>query len=117
MLGIRMLRAKMSAAFAVGFSAFEAPAQQRQGFDYWYGLAGQLGEVMAEHCKRFNESETQYKALCTGHGGYDRAEESTIVADHARRHAIMVQIHDAGTVDFMLSGASYSARRYLRACA
>ena len=86
MLVKRMIGAAAAAAIAVGFSAFEASAQQRQRFDYWYGLTGQLGEVMAEHCKRFNESQTQYEAVCTGQGGYDRAEQNTIAAYRARQH-------------------------------
>lgn len=114
MLVKRMIGAAAAAAIAVGFSAFEASAQQRQRFDYWYGLTGQLGEVMAEHCKRFNESQTQYEAVCTGQGGYDRAEQNTIAAYRARQHPTLVQIYDAGTVNFMLSGATYNAVQFAR---
>jgi hypothetical protein len=38
MLGKRMMGAAAAAAIAIGFSAFDATAQQRQRFDYWYGL-------------------------------------------------------------------------------
>ena len=34
----------------------DAAAQQRIKAEYWYGLTGQLGEVMEEHCKRFKNS-------------------------------------------------------------
>ncbi len=94
--------------------ATSAAAQERQKFEYWYGLTGQLGEVMAEHCKRFNASQSNYEAVCVGQGGYDRAEQNTIAAFRAKQHPTIVQIYDAGTVNFMLSGATYNAVDFAR---
>lgn len=82
-----------------------ASAQTRTKFEFWYGLTGDLGNIMAEHCKRFNESQTKYEAVCTTQGGYDKAEQNTIAAFRSKQHPTMVQIYDAGTVNFMLSGA------------
>ncbi len=113
-----LVKRKIDAAavpdISIGLSAFDATAQQRQRFDYWYGLTGQLGEVMAKHCKRFNESQTQYEAVYTDQGGYARAEQNTIAAHHARQHPTLVQIYDARTVNFMLSGATYNAVQLAR---
>jgi sn-glycerol 3-phosphate transport system substrate-binding protein len=100
------------AALVLGVSSAEA--QQRQRFVYWYGLTGQLGEVMEAHCKRFNDSQTRFEAVCVGQGGYDRAEQNTIAAFRARQHPTIVQIYDAGTVNFMLSGAIYPAVQFVR---
>jgi sn-glycerol 3-phosphate transport system substrate-binding protein len=114
-----MLKKRMiGAAFAV-VATFctmvpDAVAQQRQRFEYWYGLTGQLGEVMADHCRRFNESQTRFEAVCVGQGGYDRAEQNTIAAYRARQHPTVVQIYDAGTVNFMLSGVTYNAVNFAR---
>jgi sn-glycerol 3-phosphate transport system substrate-binding protein len=91
-----------------------ANAQSRIKFDYWYGLTGQLGEMMALHCKRFNESQSKYEAVCTGQGGYDKAEQNTIAAFRSRQHPTIVQIYDAGTVNFMLSGATYNAVQFVK---
>jgi|688.fasta_scaffold77868_2 sn-glycerol 3-phosphate transport system substrate-binding protein len=115
MLSRRLIMGAAIAASAIfGLSAATAQAQGRQRFEYWYGLTGQLGEVMADHCRRFNESQTRYEAVCVGQGGYDRAEQNTIAAYRARQHPTIVQIYDAGTVNFMLSGATYNAVTFAR---
>jgi len=104
----RIFAAAMLAATSL-VSAVPASAQQRIQFEYWYGLTGRLGEIMEEHCKRFNDSQTKYEAKCIGQGGYDKAEQNTIAAYRSKQHPTMVQIYDAGTVNFMLSGATYNA--------
>jgi sn-glycerol 3-phosphate transport system substrate-binding protein len=91
-----------------------ANAAERIKFDYWYGLTGDLGEVMAKHCKLFNESQDKFEAVCTGQGGYDKAEQNTIAAYRAKQHPTIVQIYDAGTVNFMLSGAIYPATKFAK---
>ncbi|MBV1694631.1 MAG: extracellular solute-binding protein [Hyphomicrobiales bacterium] len=101
-------------ALALLATASVADAQGRQKFEYWYGLTGQLGEVMAEHCKRFNESQTKFEAVCVGQGGYDKAEQNTIAAFRSKQHPTIVQIYDAGTVNFMLSGATYNAVQFVK---
>jgi sn-glycerol 3-phosphate transport system substrate-binding protein len=35
---------------------------------------------MEQHCKRFNESQTKYEAVCIGQGGYDKAEQHKIIS-------------------------------------
>jgi sn-glycerol 3-phosphate transport system substrate-binding protein len=95
----------LSALLAAAVASTSAVAQAPIKFDYWYGLTGQLGEVMADHCKRFNASQKKFEAVCTGQGGYDKAEQNTIAAFRAKQHPTIVQIYDAGTVNFMLSGA------------
>jgi sn-glycerol 3-phosphate transport system substrate-binding protein len=106
--------AGLSAAALMFAASGAAEAQNRVKFDYWYGLTGQLGEVMELHCKRFNESQTKYEAVCTGQGGYDKAEQNTIAAFRSRQHPTIVQIYDAGTVNFMLSGATYNAVQFVK---
>ncbi len=96
----------LALAATIGSAQAQAP---RVKFEYWYGLTGQLGEVMEQHCKRFNESQTKFEAVCVGQGGYDRAEQNTIAAFRARQHPTIVQMYDAGTVNFMLSGQTYNA--------
>lgn len=103
-----------AAALAIAAGATSAVAQDRVKFDYWYGLTGQLGDLMAEHCKRFNASQTKYEAVCTGQGGYDKAEQNTIASYRAKQHPTLVQIYDAGTVNFMLSGATYNAVQFVK---
>ncbi len=89
-----------------------AQAADRIKFDFWYGLTGDLGDVMAKHCQLFNQSQDKYEAVCTGQGGYDKAEQNTIAAYRAKQQPTIVQIYDAGTVNFMLSGAIYPAPKF-----
>jgi sn-glycerol 3-phosphate transport system substrate-binding protein len=86
-----------TSAIGLMAGASQASAQSRIKFDYWYGLTGQLGEVMEQHCKRFNESQTKFEAVCVGQGGYDKAEQNTIAAFRSKQHPTIVQIYDAGT--------------------
>lgn len=107
-----MKRLTLIASAAALALASGAQAQERIKFDYWYGLTGDLGEVMAKHCELFNASQEKYEAVCTGQGGYDKAEQNTIAAYRAKQHPTVVQIYDAGTVNFMLSGAIYPAAKF-----
>lgn len=91
-----------------------ASAAERVKFDFWYGLTGALGETVANQCKLFNESQDKYEAVCTGQGGYDKAEQNTIAAYRAKQQPAIVQIYDAGTVNFMLSGAVYPANKFAK---
>jgi sn-glycerol 3-phosphate transport system substrate-binding protein len=100
-----------SAALAATLAS-SANAAERTKFEFWYGLTGDLGEVMQKHCQLFNESQDKYEAVCTGQGGYDKAEQNTIAAYRAKQHPTLVQIYDAGTVNFMLSGAIYPASKF-----
>ncbi|MGY2049435.1 extracellular solute-binding protein [Methylobacterium sp. JK268] len=91
-----------------------ASAAERVKFDFWYGLTGLLGETIARHCALFNQSQDKYEAVCTGQGGYDKAEQNTIAAYRAKQQPALTQIYDAGTVNFMLSGAVYPAARFAK---
>lgn len=102
----------LASAAAVAALASAAHAAERTKFEFWYGLTGDLGEVMQKHCQLFNESQDKYEAVCTGQGGYDKAEQNTIAAYRAKQHPTVVQIYDAGTVNFMLSGAIYPASKF-----
>jgi sn-glycerol 3-phosphate transport system substrate-binding protein len=76
-------------------------------FEYWYGLTGDLGAVVAETCNRFNASQDLYEAVCVGQDGYDKAVQNTIAAFRAGKHPTLLQSFDAGTADLMLSGEFY----------
>lgn len=98
-----------AAALALAVSAVPASSQERIKFQYWYGLTGALGDVMQEHCTEFNKAQTKFEAVCTGQGGYDKAEQNTIAAYRANQQPTIVQLYDAGTLTFMLSDAVYPA--------
>lgn len=102
----------LASAVAALALASGAEAQERTKFEFWYGLTGKLGDVVQKHCQLFNESQDKYEAVCVGQGGYDKAEQNTIAAYRAKQHPTVVQIYDAGTVNFLLSGAIYPAVKF-----
>ena len=76
-------------------------------------MSGDLGEVVAETCNRFNASPTDYEIVCVGQDGYEAAVQNTIAAFRAGQHPTIVQSFDAGTADLMLSGEFYPVQQMM----
>jgi sn-glycerol 3-phosphate transport system substrate-binding protein len=93
-------------------SAGSASAEKIK-FEYWYGLTGDLGAVVAETCNRFNASQDQYEAVCVGQDGYEKAVQNAIAAFRAEKHPTLLQSFDAGTADLMLSGQFYPVSKLM----
>ncbi|MBE9603918.1 extracellular solute-binding protein [Acetobacteraceae bacterium H6797] len=115
---IRRNAMKAMGAVALGLAlsvsgAAEAQQQQRQKFTWWYGLTGQLAEVMENYCKNFNASQNEFEIVCTGQGTYDQALQNTIAAFRANQQPTIVQVYDVGTADLMLSGQYVPARELM----
>lgn len=74
--------------------------------EFWYGATGANWETAVQNaCGAFNESQTEHKITCVGQGGYEAGMQAAIAAVRANQHPVLLQIHDAGTLDLMLSGA------------
>lgn len=98
----------MTSVAALGLALVgSAAAAEKVKFEYWYGLTGDLGAVVAETCNRFNASQAEYEAVCVGQDGYEKAVQNTIAAFRADKHPTLLQSFDAGTADLMLSGEFY----------
>lgn len=98
----------------VASTALVGPVQaEKISFEYWYGLGGYLGEVVAETCDRFNASQDKYEITCVGQEGYANAVQNTIAAFRAKKHPTLVQAYDAGTADLMMSGQFYSVTQMM----
>jgi sn-glycerol 3-phosphate transport system substrate-binding protein len=104
---------QLSAALALGLLGSTASAEKIK-FEYWYGLTGDLGEVVLATCTRFNESQDLYEAVCVGQDGYEKAVQNTIAAFRASKHPTMLQSFDAGTADLMLSGEFYPVHQMMK---
>lgn len=98
----------LASAFAAGSAAAEPVA-----FEYWYGLTGDLGDVVQETCTRFNASQADYVITCVGQDGYEKAVQNTIAAFRAGQHPTILQSFDAGTADLMLSGQFYPVHQMM----
>lgn len=104
----------LSAALATtALIVASTPATAATKFEYWYGLTGDLGAVVAETCNRFNASQDDYEAVCVGQDGYENAVQSTIAAFRAKQHPTLLQAFDAGTADLMLSGEFYPVKQLM----
>ena len=100
------------AALAVACFATTASAEKIK-FEYWYGLTGDLGATLAETCNRFNASQDQYEAVCTGYDGYELVVQSAIAAFRAGKAPTILQSFDAGTADLMMSGEFYPVQKMM----
>lgn len=97
-------------ALALALCASSASADKIK-FEYWYGLTGDLGAVLAQTCDRFNASQDKYEAVCTGYDGYENVVQSAIAAFRAGKAPALLQSFDAGTADLMMSGQFYGVTR------
>ena len=104
---------KLATTAMVLLATAGAASAEKVKFEYWYGLTGDLGAVVAETCNRFNASQDQYEAVCVGQDGYDKAVQNTIAAFRAGKHPTLVQSFDAGTADLMLSGEFYPVKKLM----
>ncbi len=107
----RILFAALAATALMG--SISATAAEKVKFDLWHGLTGDLGEAVGEVCKRFNDSQADFEAVCTSQGSYDAAVQNTITAFRAKKHPTVVQVFDAGTLDLMLSGVFVPAKQLM----
>ena len=104
---------KIATAAAILLATAGAGLAQPITFEYWYGLTGDLGEVVLETCNRFNASQDQYEAVCVGQDGYEKAVQNAIAAFRAGKHPTILQSFDAGTADLMLSGEFYPVTKLM----
>ena len=74
-------------------------------FDFWYGLSGDLSNVIQQMCSNFNKSQSDYEVVCTSQTNYDQNLQSTIAAYRANKQPTVTQIYDVGTATMLLSGA------------
>lgn len=81
----------LASAFAAGAAVAEPVT-----FDYWFGLIGDLGDVVQETCTRFNGSQADYVINCVSQDGYEKAVQNIIAAFRAGQHPTIVQSFDAG---------------------
>ena len=104
---------KIATAAAVLLATATSASAEKIAFDYWYGLTGDLGEVVLETCNRFNASQDQFEAVCVGQDGYEKAVQNAIAAFRAGKHPTILQSFDAGTADLMLSGEFYPVSKLM----
>ena len=91
------------AVLALGATTGVANAEKIK-FEYWYGLTGDLGAVVAETCNRFNASQNEYEAVCVAQAGYEKALSITMAA-----HAGANLITQTAGMQAGLMGASMEA--------
>jgi sn-glycerol 3-phosphate transport system substrate-binding protein len=108
-------RTAIAAGLVLALGSNQASAQQPQNFTFWYGLTGQLSEVVQSVCKRFNDSQREFSVTCTSQGDYAKALQNTIAAFRANEQPTVVQVYDIGTADLMLSGQYLPARELMAA--
>jgi len=100
---------RLFATVAVGLLGFAlaAPAAVADPvkFDFWYGLSGDLSNVVQQMCSNFNKSQSDYQIVCTSQTDYDTNLQNTIAAFRANKQPTVTQVYDIGTATMLLSGA------------
>ena len=107
------MKSKFLMTVAALMVATTVQAADRVKFEMWHGLTGDLGGVVDQVCKRFNDSQSDYEIICTSQGSYDNALQNAIAAYRAKKNPTIVQIFDAGTLDLLLSEAYVPARKLM----
>jgi len=107
------MKSKYLLSVAALLISVTAHAAERVKFEMWHGLTGDLGGVVDQVCKRFNDSQSDYEIICTSQGSYDNALQNAIAAYRAKKNPTIVQIFDAGTLDLLLSEAYIPARKLM----
>ena len=73
--------------------------------EFWYGNTGRPEQAIQNACDAFNKSQSEHKITCVGQGGYEAGMQKAIAAYRSKKHPVMIQFFDAGTLDLMLSDA------------
>jgi len=94
-----------TAAIGVLGLATTAASADPVKFDFWYGLSGQLSDVVQQMCSDFNKSQSDYQIVCTSQTDYDTNLQNTIAAYRANKQPTITQIYEIGTGTMLLSGA------------
>jgi len=81
-----------------------AAAQARTEVQFWYGLGGQLGEVVESVIKAFNDSQDRYRVIGTFKGSYPETMQAAIASWRAGNAPHIVQMFEVGTGTMLGAG-------------
>lgn len=91
-------------AFGLAMPRLVRAQSGRTEVQFWYGLAGALGERVQEQVRRFNESQTQYAVVPTFKGSYTDVMTGAIAAWRAGNAPHIAQVFEVGTATMMSAG-------------
>lgn len=90
---------------ALGLLTFSIATAQAADIEFWYGNTGNVEEAIQKQCADFNSAQSDHQITCVGQGSYEVGMQKAIAAYRAKRHPVLIQFFDAGTLDIMLSDA------------
>ena len=91
-------------AAAPGLARAQGSPAGRAEIQFWYGLAGVLGERVAEQVRRFNESQSGVNVVASFKGSYTEVMTGAIAAWRAGNPPHIVQVFEVGTATMMAAG-------------
>jgi len=98
MLTTSLQRALAVSALAV---ATAAPALAATEIQFWMGLTGQNGDLLARFGEDFNKSQTDYRVVVSFKGQYPEQRAAAVAAFRAGNPPHIMQMFDAGSGDMM----------------
>jgi sn-glycerol 3-phosphate transport system substrate-binding protein len=100
-----MSRVFKAAAVALLLGAAPASAQQPVEVTFWYGISGQLADVLNDVVNRFNAQNPRYKVTAVYKGYYIEVLNTAIAAYRAGRPPHFIQVHEATAQTMLGSNA------------
>lgn len=77
------------------------PAHAKTTITFWHGMGGELGIILDDIIKDFNESQDKYEVKGVYKGNYDEAMTAAIAAFRAKQQPNLIQIFEVGTASMM----------------
>ncbi|MBH2846240.1 extracellular solute-binding protein [Serratia marcescens] len=96
---------QLSLKIACMSALLHIPVSFAENVTFWHGQTGKLGEAVQSLCEEYNQSQKVNTVSCIGQGGNEVLMQKTIASYRTKTNPEMVLGFDAGTLDFMLSGA------------
>jgi sn-glycerol 3-phosphate transport system substrate-binding protein len=112
---IRMTRAiRVVAVVALVLLSWAADAKAKTEILFWHAMDGQLGEVVDELAKQFNQSQGEFEVKAVYKGTYPEVLDAAMIAYRQNTPPHIVQVAEIGTQSMLLSDTIVPVSRLMK---
>ncbi|MEZ5844844.1 MAG: sn-glycerol-3-phosphate ABC transporter substrate-binding protein UgpB [Hyphomicrobiaceae bacterium] len=97
----RRLAAVAAALALTALGPLVPSAHAQTEIHWWHAFTGRLGELLDEHIKKFNASQTAYKVVGAHKGNYSETLNAGIAAFRAGQQPHVLMVFEVGTATMM----------------
>lgn len=94
-------RLKQALAVTALSAALTTPAVAQTEIQFWMGMTGQNGELLARYGDEFNKSQNEFRVVVSFKGQYPEQRAAAVAAYRAGSPPHIMQMFDAGSGDMM----------------